>query len=75
MADENIAYLIDFKQNAREIEGSWSTGSIYIRGIKGQDGADSFKFILEKSNDFSEFDAKLVLNAYEQALTPKPGRN
>jgi hypothetical protein len=34
------------------------TGSIYIRGIKGTDGNfDQFKFILEKSNDFSDFDA------------------
>ena len=43
---------------------------MYIRGVKGQDGWDSFKFILEKANDFSDFDAELILNAYEQALKP-----
>lgn len=45
-----------------------SNGSIYIRGVKGHDGWDNFKFILEKSNDFSEFDADIILNAYEQAF-------
>jgi|APSaa5957512535_1039671.scaffolds.fasta_scaffold75595_2 hypothetical protein len=47
-----------------------SPGSVYIRGVKGHDGWDSFKFILEKANDFSDFDAELILNAYEQALKP-----
>ena len=49
-----------------------SPGSIYIRGIKGHEGFDSFKFILEKANDFIDFDAEIILNAYEQALKPRP---
>ena len=30
IADENIAYLIDYKVKSSEIEGTMCTGSIYI---------------------------------------------
>lgn len=73
LADENVAYSIDFQVNSSTVEGTKSRGSVYIRGVKGADGWDSFKFILEKSHDFSDFDALLFLNAYEQALKPRPG--
>ena len=73
LAEENVAYLIDYLVKSSSVGGTKCKGSIYIRGVKGSEGLDSFKFILEKSNDFSEFDAKLILNAYEQALKPKPG--
>lgn len=73
IADENVAYLLDYKVPSSKTEGTKCRGSIYIRGVKGHEGFDSFKFILEKSTDFNEFDAKLILNAYEQALKPKPG--
>jgi hypothetical protein len=65
LADENVAYLIDYKVKSRHVDGAMCPGSVYIRGVKGQDGWDSFKFILEKANDFSDFDAELILNAYE----------
>lgn len=38
------------------VDGATAPGSIYIRGVKGQEGMDSFKFCLEKGNDFSDFD-------------------
>ena len=44
---------------------------MYIRGIKGADGFDSFKFILEKGVDFNELDIKMVLRAYEEAFKPR----
>ena len=44
---------------------------MYIRGIKGEEGFDSFKFILEKNVDFSDLDIKLVLAAYEEAFKPR----
>ena len=47
------------------VEGTKTKGSVYIRGVKSNEGWDSFKFILEKSGDFNDFDAKLILNAYE----------
>jgi len=65
LADENVAYLLDYNVNSSKIEGTKSKGSIYIRGVKGKEGWDSFKFILEKSNDFSDFDAEIFANAYE----------
>ena len=46
---------------------------MYIRGIKGHEGWDSFKFILEKANDFSDFDSDLVVQMYETALTNLAG--
>lgn len=68
LADENVAYLIDYQVKSSKPYGNTSNGSCYIRGVKGQDGWDSFKFILEKSNDFSDFDADLVASMYEKAL-------
>lgn len=73
IAEENVAYLVDYQVNSSTVEGTKCKGSVYIRGVKGEHGLDSFKFILEKSNDFSDFDAELVVNAYELALKPKPG--
>ena len=63
--EENVAYLIDYAVRSKSVGGTNNKGSIYIRGIKGNDGLDSFKFILEKANDFSDFDAELMINAYE----------
>jgi hypothetical protein len=57
MSDGKIAYLVDYQVTSSMLLGTKSLGSVYIRGIKGDDGFDSFKFILEKSNDFSDFDA------------------
>lgn len=65
IADENVAYLIDYQVRSASVGGTNNKGSIYIRGIKGSEGYDSFKFILEKANDFSDFDAEMVINAYE----------
>jgi hypothetical protein len=56
------------------VDGGNSKGSLYFRGVKGKEGWDSFKFIMEKANDFSDFDAELVINAYEKAFTPRPGQ-
>ena len=42
-----------------------SNGTIYIKGAKGYEGYDNFKFELQKANDFSDFDAQLIINAYE----------
>jgi len=50
--------------------GQKSKGSIYIRGVKGEQ-YDSFKFVLEKSTDFSEADIMIILKAYEEAFKPK----
>ena len=73
IADENVAYLIDYQVRSATVGGTNNKGSIYIRGVKGSLGFDSFKFILEKANDFNDFDAELVINAYEQAMKPRTG--
>ena len=64
-----MAYLIDYSVKSSKVPGANCKGSLYIRGMKGE-GWDSFKFILEKENDFHDFDAALVVNAYETALKP-----
>lgn len=71
--EENVAYLIDYQVKSATVGGTNNKGSIYIRGIKGEEGYDSFKFIVEKANDFSDFDAELVINAYEQAMKQRTG--
>lgn len=63
--------MIDYEVNSTTAEGGKSKGSVYIRGIKGGEGFDSFKFILEKAVDFNPLDVKLVLAAYEEAFKPK----
>ena len=66
--EENVSYLIDYEVNSSTAHGARTKGSIYIRGIKGEQGYDSFKFILEKGVDFSDLDIKMVLKAYETAF-------
>ena len=67
-----MAYMIDYEVDSTTAQGAKNKGSIYIRGIKSQDGGyDSFKFILEKAVDFNDLDSQLVLTAYEEAFRPK----
>jgi hypothetical protein len=65
--DENVAYLIDYQVKSIEVGGENNIGTVYIRGVKGDD-VDSFKFILEKANGFSDIDAEMIVNAYEVAF-------
>lgn len=69
--DENVSFLIDYEVNSTTAMGAKSKGSIYIRGIKGGEGFDSFKFILEKGVDFSDLDIRIILRAIEEAFKPK----
>lgn len=69
LKDEQVAYLVDYLVSSSQVEGTRCPGSLYIRGVKGEDGLDSFKFTLEKGQDFSDFDAQLFLTAYAGALT------
>ena len=56
--EDNLSYLIDYEVDSTTASGGKNRGSIYIRGIKSNDGGfDSFKFILEKSVDFSDLDS------------------
>jgi len=57
--------------SAAAAPGTRCRGSIFIRGVKASNGVDSFKFILEKENDFNTYDAEIILNAYENAFVPK----
>lgn len=50
--------MIDYEVDSMTSNGAKNRGSIYIRGIKSQDGGfDSFKFILEKTVDFNDLDS------------------
>jgi hypothetical protein len=56
--DDNMSYLVDYEVESTSAQGAKCKGSIYIRGIKAQDGGyDTFKFILEKSVDFNDLDS------------------
>jgi len=52
-----MSYMIDYATLSTGADGAMSKGSIYIRGIKSKDGYDSFKFVLEKNQDFCGLDA------------------
>jgi len=72
LKDDQVAYLVDYLVNSSQVEGTRCPGSVYIRGVKGQEGLDSFKFTLEKGQDFSELDVQLCVAAYSEALTLSP---
>ena len=63
---DNVSYLIDYHVNSSQAPGSKSKGSVYIRGVRAENGYDSFKFVLEKSVDFSELDSDIVLAAISE---------
>ena len=56
-----MSYLIDYEVNSTTASGGKSKGSIYIRGVKGQNGVDSYKFVLEKGVDFATLDSDMIL--------------
>lgn len=57
LKQDNVSYMIDFEDNSTTALGAKSKGSIYVRGVKGQNGTDSYKFVMEKSVDFCELDS------------------
>jgi len=63
---DNVSQKIDYQVASSTANGANCTGTIYIRGIKGPDGNDSFKFIMEKSNDFSELDAEVMIEVLQE---------
>lgn len=59
--------MIDYEDNSSTAMGGKSKGSIYLRGIKSANkGADSYKFVLEKSVDFCELDSQIIVQALEE---------
>ena len=67
-----MAYKIDYLVDSSTIGGTKNKGSVYIRGCKGENGIESFKFVLEKNVDFNDLDSKMVLNAIEHAMKQQP---
>lgn len=65
---KTVAFKLDFLVNSSTVGGSKCKGALYIRGVKGDNGIDSFKFVLEKNVDFSDLDRDLMLNAVEHAM-------
>ena len=70
--EDMISYLIDYDVPSATTPGSKNKGSIYIRGVKGEE-YDSFKFVMEKNVDFHDIDIEIILKAYEEAFKPKMG--
>lgn len=60
-----MSYKVDYIVNSTTAPGGTSAGTIYIRGLKTPQG-DSFKFILEKSVDFSELDAQVMITVLQE---------
>ena len=69
---DNVSYMIDYQVNSTTADGAKSKGSVYIRGLKGEQGIDSFKFVLEKNVDFNDLDADLMLSAIEFLYKMQP---
>jgi len=70
--DDNVSYKIDYECKSSQAQGGKSTGSIYIRGIKGKDGRDSYKFCHEKSVDFCELDSQIVIEVLQEVNRMMP---
>jgi hypothetical protein len=59
---DNISYQVDYDVKSETAMGGKNTGTVYIRGVKSQNGGvDVYKFILEKSVDFSELDSQIII--------------
>jgi hypothetical protein len=58
--------------NSTTVSGGKSKGSIYIRGLKGQNGIDSYKFVLEKGVDFAALDSDIFLTALKEVSRQQP---
>ena len=63
-----MAYRIDYSVNSSTMPGTKCKGTVYIRGVKSEKGYDSFKFCLEKNNDFADLDSQLILGAVESLM-------
>ncbi len=64
--------MIDYEVNSSTVSGGKSKGSIYIRGIKNQNGLDSYKFVLEKGVDFADLDSDMILAALKEVARQLP---
>jgi len=49
---DNVAYMIDYQTKSSGADGAHCKGSVYLRGVRSEGSFDSFKFVMEKSNDF-----------------------
>jgi hypothetical protein len=58
---DTSSYVIDYEVASTTASGGSCSGTIFIRGMKGKDGVDSFKFVLEKSVDFADLDSQLFI--------------
>jgi hypothetical protein len=64
--------MIDYSVASSTASGGSCSGTIFIRGMKGKDGTDAFKFVLEKSVDFADLDAQLFITALEMVNKMQP---
>jgi hypothetical protein len=64
--------VIDYEVASSTASGGTCSGTIYIRGMKGKDGVDAFKFVLEKNVDFADLDSQLFITALELVNKMQP---
>ena len=64
--------MIDYGVDSSTVSGGKSKGSLYLRGIRGQRGFDSFKFVLEKGVDFSKLDSDIIIGVLEEINRLQP---
>jgi len=57
--------MIDYSVNSSSVGGSRSKGTIFIRGIKKENGYESYKFVEEKRVDYATMDIDMMLGAVE----------
>jgi len=58
-----MSYCIDYNVASSTANGGMCNGVVYLRGMKGENGVDAFKFVIEKSVDFSKLDSDLFVAA------------
>ena len=60
---------LDYEVASNTVEYAKNNGQIYLQGCFGE-AYDNFKFSIEKSNDFTDCDIDMLLDAYEAAFKP-----
>ena len=48
-----MSYCIDYDVASSSAMGGKCNGVVYLRGLKGENGIDAYKLVLEKSVDFN----------------------
>lgn len=67
-----MSYCIDYDVASSTASGGRCNGVVYLRGMKGENGVQAYKFVLEKNVDFAKLDSDLFITALNEVNRQNP---